>query len=366
MQQPLFNPMELGFASRLTETPAMAHKATILPILFAAAYCNPVPAQPPSILKVEVQDLVFYEVDTSDSTKFGTNPNLTSSGLSCTAQSFQGHLGNRVVAVGDIVAVNGQPAKGTYAVSGVTLCLSPTPVPGQPVADTMHGPIVNETYEFLQSDGTPVGTIMSQGLRVGGPSPPGPAAGTLNTVIVGGTGAFFGARGQIGNPNARVGLSQSAVSGTRSITEDAANRRLNRGDHVMFTMYVIPSSRPEIAITSGGPAITHSNDFSLVTAAKPASGGEILSLFATGLGPTRPGLDPGEPFPSNPPALVNSPVEVTVNGTPAEVVGAVGLPGTVDGYQVNFRVPPGIGKGAGIIQVSAGWIAGASVSIAVQ
>src|SRR5262249_47019817 len=162
----------------------MTPKATLLPILLAAACCKLVLGQaPPSILKVEVKDLVFYEVDTADSTKFGTNPNVTSSALSCTAKSFQGRLGSRVVAIGDIVAVNGQPAKGTYAASGVTLCLSPTPVPGQPIADTTHGPIVTETYEFLQSDGTPIGTILSQGLRVGGPSPPGPAAGTLNTVM---------------------------------------------------------------------------------------------------------------------------------------------------------------------------------------
>jgi hypothetical protein len=341
-------------------------RATILPIVLAAAYCSPaLPQAPTAILKVEVQDLAFYEVDTSDSSKFGTNPNVTSTGLSCTAQSFQGHLGNRVVAIGDIVAVNGQPAKGTYAVSGVTLCLSPTPVPGQPIADTMHGPIVNETYEFLQSDGTPIGTIMSQGLRVGGPSPPGPPAGSLNTVIVGGTGAFFGARGQIGNPNPRVGLSQSGVSSGRSITEDAANRRLNRGDHVMFTMYVIPSFRPEIGMSSGAPAITHSGDFTLVSASKPAAGGEILSIFATGLGPTRPGLDPGQPFPSNPLAVVNSPVEVVVNGKPAEVLGAVGLPGQVDGYQVNFRLPPDTGKGLVVIQLSAGWIASVPVRIPV-
>lgn len=341
-------------------------RATILPFVLAAAYCRPaLPQAAPAILKVEVQDLAFYEVDTSDSSKFGTNPNFTPSGLSCTARSFQGHLGNRVVAVGDIVAVNGQPVKGTYAVSGVTLCLSPTPVPGQPIADTMHGPIVTETYEFLQSDGTPVGTLMSQGLRVGGPSPPGPAAGSLNTVIVGGTGAFFGARGQIGNPNARVGLSQSGVPSGRSITEDPANRRINRGDHVIFTMYVIPLSRPEIAITPSGPAVTHSSDFSLVSASKPAAAGEILSLFATGLGPTRPGLDPGQPFPSNPLAVVNSPVEVVVNGKPAEVLGAVGSPGSLDGYQVNFRMPTDLGKGSAVIRVSAAWIAGAAVSIPV-
>jgi len=268
--------------------------------------------------------------------------------------------------VGDIVAVNGQAAKGTYAVSGTTLCLSPTPVSGQPIADTNHGPIVNETFEFLQTDGTPIGTLMSQGLRVGGPSPPGPAAGTLNTVIVGGTGAFFGARGQIGNPNARVGLSQSGVSSTRSITEDAANRRLNRGDHVVFTLYVVPWSWPEIALTFSGPAVTHSNDFSLVNASKPAAAGEILSLFATGLGPTRPGVDPGQPFPYNPPAEVNSPLEVMVNGKPVEVLGAVGPPGTLNGYQVNFRMPAELGKGSAAIRVSAAWIAGTSVAIPVE
>lgn len=341
----------------------MTCRGTLLPVLYAATALAQLP---PSILKVEVQDLVFYEVDTADASKFGTNPNLTSSGVSCTEQSFQGHLGNRIVAVGDIVAVNGQPAKGTYAVSGVTLCLSPAPVPGQPIADIMHGPIVNEIYEFLQSDGTPVGTLMSQGLRVGGPSPPGFPAGTLNTVIVGGTGSFFGARGQIGNPNARQGLPPATASGTRSITENAANRRLNGGDHVVFTMYVIPLVRPEIAMSSGQPAITHSSDFSLVSASRPAAAGEILSLFASGLGPTRPGLDPGQPFPSSPAAVVNSPLTVSVNGAPAEVLGAVGLPGAVDGYQVNFRVPPGTSKGTARIQVSAAWITGAPASIAIQ
>src|SRR5690242_4293063 len=33
------------------------------------------------------------------------------------------------------------------------------------------------------------------------------------------------------------------------------------------------------------------------------------------------------------------PVEVTVNGKSAEVLAAVGYPGAIGGYQVNFRVP---------------------------
>ena len=46
---------------------------------------------------------------------------------------------------------------------------------------------------------------------------------------------------------------------------------------------------------------------------------------------------------ASPVAEVNSPVQVIVNGKVAQVIGAVGYPGAVDGYQVNFRVPPSIG-----------------------
>jgi uncharacterized protein (TIGR03437 family) len=79
-----------------------------------------------------------------------------------------------------------------------------------------------------------------------------------------------------------------------------------------------------------------------------------------------PSVDPGQPFPASPPAPVNSPIQVTVNGKTAEVVGAVGYPGSPDGYQVNFRVPPDASKGVAAIQVVAAWIAGPSVSIALQ
>ena len=88
----------------------------------------------------------------------------------------------------------------------------------------------------------------------------------------------------------------------------------------------------------------HASDGSLVSAAKPAKAGEILSLFASGLGPTRPGVDPGQPFPAAPLQVVNSPVQVLVNGNSADVLYAGGYPGAVDGYQVNFRMPDGEGK----------------------
>jgi uncharacterized protein (TIGR03437 family) len=220
-------------------------------------------------------------------------------------------------------------------------------------------------FEILKSDGTPIGTIFVTGLA-GGDAPPGSpssATGGTNFVITGGTGAFLGVRGQMGVAANPPGV---AVQRAASMTEDPANRRLNGGGTQRWIAHLIPMSAPQIAIAPGGPAVTHSSDFSPVTASKPAAAGEILSLFASGLGPVNPGVDPGQPFPSSPLASVNSPIEVTVNGKPAEVLSAVGYPGVVDAYQVNFRVPPDTAKGSASIQLSAAWILGTAVAIAVQ
>jgi uncharacterized protein (TIGR03437 family) len=344
----------------------MTHRVTGFPILFAVFYCNPAPGQSPAAtLLVELQNVVEYQVDTTDLSKWGSNPNSTAGkilqgmGVGC--------AGVPAYAYGDIVSVNGAPARGTYVARASATCLSPTPRAGQEVvADISANSLRDETYYILQSDGvTPIGAIMDNGLNGSvSPSPPGPPAGPQNFAIVGGTGAFLGARGQKGSGNSK--LSSTTPARTASITEDPAKRRQNGGGHIASVLYVIPMFRPEIVNTAGAPAITHSNDFTLVSTAKPAAAGEILSLFATGLGPTRPGLVPGQPFPSSPLAVVNSPVDVTVNGKDTEVLSAVGYPGAVDGYQVNFRMPADAVSGAATIQVSAAWIAGAPVSIPVR
>jgi len=311
---------------------------------------------------VELENVVEYQADTTDLSKWGTNPNITPGKI---AQAMGvGCVGVPIIGYGDIVAVNGQPARGTYANRGVALCMSRTPRPGvDSISDATWPSIRDETYEILQSDGiTPVGTIMTHGLSSGMPSPPGPPAGSKNSAITGGTGAFFGVRGQRG----QIMLSGAVPERTASITEDPAKRRQNGGGHLLTVLYVIPMVRPEVVITPNGPAVAHSNDFSLVSSAKPATAGEILSVFATGLGPTRASLTPGQPFPSSPLVVVNSPVAVTVNGKAAEVLGAVGYPGAVDGYQVNFRLPSDAVSGTATIQVSAAWIAGAPVSLPVR
>jgi len=323
--------------------------------VLAAVRCNVAVGQspPPAILAVDLENFVLYQNDVSDISKYATNPSATPSVL---PKNFYVET-----LLADIVAVNGQPAKGLYAARGQTIVTSPTPAAGGAIADTTHNSIRQQVFEILKSDGTPVGTIVAMGLSAG-TSPPGSPAVQLSGdwTIAGGTGAFLGARGQVGNGGNAVALRNA------SIAEDPSKRRINGGGKARWVLTVIPMFRPEVVITATGPAVTHSGDFSLVTASNPATAGEVLSLFATGLGPVVPGVDPGQPFPSNPPAAVNSPVEVIVNGAAAEVLAAVGYPGATDGYQVNFRLPSGLAKGATTLQLSAAWIAGTSVNIMVQ
>ena len=343
----------------------MNRSALAISILFAAGCVSPARGQAnPATLVVELQNVVEYQVDTTDLSKWGSNPNITQGSIA--QGKGVGCAGVPIIGYGDIVSVNGQPARGTYAVRGTSVCMNPTPTAGAfTISDTTWNSKRDETFEILQSDGiTPVGTIMTIGLNSGSPTPPGPRAGNQNYTIVGGTGAFFGVRGQKGGANNR--LSSAIPERTASITEDPAKRRQNGGGHIASVLYVIPMSRPEVVLTANGPAVAHSSDFSLVSASKPAAAGEILCLFATGLGPTRTVLDPGQPFPSSPLAVVNSPIDVMVNGKSAEVLGAVGYPGAVDTYQVNFRLPSDIPRGAATIQISAAWIPGAPVSVPVQ
>lgn len=332
-------------------------RRTAMAVLLTAASCAVGRGQvtPPTILEIDVENSVIYVEDTSDPSKLATDPNMTT--------AIQPRNFGFNVYIADIVAVNGQPAKGTFTRNRRSVILNPVPNSGQGMADTVRNDVTTDSFEILRSDSNQIGTIVGSGLGGGSRAPGAPLSITqANLAITGGTGAFLGVRGQLGQSL----TTQNVTPRVASMTEDPVNRRLRAGGRQRFVLQVIPISTPQIVPTSGGPAVTHSSDFSLVTASKPAAAGEILSLFVTGLGPTVPGVDPGKPFPASPPAVVNSPVDVRVNGKSAEIIGAVGFPGAVDGYQVNFRVPSDVAKGAATIQVSAAWIIGPGVTIAIQ
>jgi hypothetical protein len=324
-------------------------------VAFLLSYNNRAMAQSKSwvTLVVNVQDAVEYQDDIGTPPQFATKANVTPS---TPPKNFY-----VATILADIVSVNGQAAKGTYVGRARSVILSPTPAgtaTSEAIADVTRASLREHVFEIQQADGTPVGTIMSVGLS-GGPAPPGaPSTERANWAIVGGTGAFLAAQGLV----TATGSSSRAAS----MSEDPANRRVNGGTSYSLVIHVIPMSVPQTVMTASGPAVTHSSDFSLVTASKPAGAGEVLSLFATGLGPTVPEVDLGLPFPSNPLANVNSPLTVAVNGEAAEALAAVGYPGSVDGYQVNFRIPSDAQQGNAMIQLTAAWIPGTPVSIPIQ
>jgi hypothetical protein len=215
----------------------------------------------------------------------------------------------------------------------------------------------------MQPDSTPIGSIVMLGLDGGAP-PPGslPNARQGNFAITGGTGAYLGLRGQfVSGP-----LIPGAIA-TRSgsIKEDPAKRRINGGGRAIFLLHLIPMTRPEIETTASGPSVFHT-DFSPVSTARPARAGEVLIVRASGLGPTLPGVDPGQSFPTEGVQQVNSPVEISLNGESAEVVNKIGWPGQLDTYRIDFRVPAKVAPGTGTLLLSAAWINGTPVNIPVQ
>ena len=309
---------------------------------------------PGAVLKIDLKDFVPFQVDVSDYAKLATDPGIV---MTATGPHAFGSFST----IADVVAVNGRPAKGTFVDRAGWVRLNPNAQAGQAIADTTRSVLAEWHCEILQEDGTPVGSIAGVGLN-GGTAPPGAPSGSAGGtfVVTGGTGAFLGMRGQ-----GAFG-SGSTVDVRRSAVEDPVNRRLHGGAAMPLILYLIPLSQPEIVATAAGPAVVHASDNSLVTAAKPAKSGEILTLYATGLGPTRPGLEPGAVFTSNPIQVVNSPIDVTVASQSAEVLFAGGFPGSTNGYQVNFRLPSSVSAGTSSLIVSAAWIAGPDVKIAIQ
>src|SRR5437762_800042 len=100
-------------------------KTLAMTVLLVAACRNLGRAQapPPTVLEIDVENLVVYNEDTSDFSKFATIPGVTTS----TAAKNFGYF----LIIGDIVAVNGRPAKGTFVNTTRAANLRPNPAPGQ-------------------------------------------------------------------------------------------------------------------------------------------------------------------------------------------------------------------------------------------
>lgn len=295
-------------------------------------------AASPVILTIDVENYVQYRGDDPDPSKLATNPNPTTAPTITFLQNVQ---------VGDIVAVNGKPTKGLWQNRFVIMPFRPNPTPGQPIADLASSGVVHCVWEILAPDGTYIGALMDGGTG-------------NNHPLMGGVGAFLNVTG--------LSVTQTLVPArVASMSEDPSMRRVNGGGKVRTVFYIYPAERPTVQITANGPAIFH-NDFSLVTPANPAHSGETLIVRATGLGPVGPDLTPPgvQAFTANTLQVVNSPVDVVVNGEDVPATNKIGWPGETDVYRVDFQMPSDVSSGMATIQLTAAWTPGPAVTIAVK
>jgi uncharacterized protein (TIGR03437 family) len=111
-------------------------------------------------------------------------------------------------------------------------------------------------------------------------------------------------------------------------------------------------------------AVLKNADFSLVSAANPARAGDIVLVYATGLGTTTPAMPTGALAPAT--AVANTaPVTATVGGQDADVIYSIAAPGYVGLYQVAVRIPSGVSGNVPVV-LQQGTTKSNVVNIAVQ
>jgi len=103
---------------------------------------------------------------------------------------------------------------------------------------------------------------------------------------------------------------------------------------------------PQFFQTPDGYVIAQHADYSLITLEHPALAGEIIVVYATGLGMTRPNPGPGE-IPIYPGLMARlEELQVSVGGlvlAPDQILYAGLTPGFAGLYQINLRLPEAVG-----------------------
>ncbi len=161
------------------------------------------------------------------------------------------------------------------------------------------------------------------------------------TLTIGGVDAplFYASSGQI---NAQLPFELPANTRQQLVVQGATTITLPE------TITIAPA-RPGIFTLPGSTQGAILNvQGRVVDSAAPAAAGDIVVVYATGLGAVDRAVATGQAAPSNPPANVTTPVTVTIGGQPAVVHFAGLTPGFVGLYQVNVQIPAGITSSAAV------------------
>lgn len=119
-----------------------------------------------------------------------------------------------------------------------------------------------------------------------------------------------------------------------------------QGVHGPQVAVTLVDAAPQLFVNADGYVVAQHADYSLITPDQPARPGEIIVVYATGLGLTHPNPSPGE-IPLYPGLMAQlSALRVSVGGVElrSDDIQYAGLtPGFAGLYQINLRLPEGLG-----------------------
>lgn len=116
---------------------------------------------------------------------------------------------------------------------------------------------------------------------------------------------------------------------------------------------------------TGAGVVLKNADFTLVSPANPAAAGDIVLIYATGLGQTVPAVHTGMLVPDSP-FSNTAPVTAVAGGQNAEVVYSIASPGFAGLYQVAVRIPGGLAPGDASLTIKMGEAESNAVTLAVR
>jgi hypothetical protein len=163
----------------------------------------------PIVITIETENHVQYRGNISDPAQYAKNPNPTTAPVITFAKNVQ---------IADIVAINGESAKGLWTTHFLVTPFRRNPAPGQAIADLDSGALVYCAYEVLAPDGSYIGTLFDMGIGE-------------HHAVVGGVGAFANATGI-------MKMEPLVPARVASMSEDPSMRRIYGGGRFRSTFYI--------------------------------------------------------------------------------------------------------------------------------
>jgi uncharacterized protein (TIGR03437 family) len=147
-----------------------------------------------------------------------------------------------------------------------------------------------------------------------------------------------------------------------------------KGVYSLPEQMIVASAAPAVFTqnqSGQGPAsvvVVKSNGTAFVnTAAQPASAGDLLEVYCSGLGSVNPSVSDGVAAPLSPLSNTVSSVTATVGGQTAQVQYSGLAPGFAGLYQVNVFIPQGVAPGSAVpLVLNAGGFVSSPVTVAIQ